>query len=104
MSRQDADVVNAFSESQEIPQTVELEDLSAGTATFPDQTTAGPPIDGGYLAWRLLLSAFVFESLLWGFPVGTSINLKCIPSREGSLLTYHPAFFRCFSRVLHFGT
>jgi hypothetical protein len=70
MSRRDVDVVGALTEPQETPHTVELEDLSAGTATFPDQTATGPPIDGGYLAWRLLLSAFVFESLLWGFPVG----------------------------------
>ena len=71
MSRQDVDV-GALTESHGRPETVELEDLSAGTATFLDQTAGGPPIDGGYLAWRLLLSAFVFESLLWGFPVSTS--------------------------------
>ncbi|KAK1068924.1 hypothetical protein LTR74_005187 [Friedmanniomyces endolithicus] len=25
-----------------------------------------PPYDGGTAAWRMLLSAFVFEALLWG--------------------------------------
>lgn len=24
------------------------------------------PCDGGYLAWRLVVAAFVFEALLWG--------------------------------------
>jgi hypothetical protein len=48
MSRRDVDVVGALTEPQETPHTVELEDLSAGTATFPDQTATGPPIDGGY--------------------------------------------------------
>lgn len=55
--------------SRGVPQAIELEDLSQTIETFADQTVTGPPIDGGYAAWRLLLSAFVFESLLWGFPV-----------------------------------
>lgn len=78
MSRQDADVVvvDALTEPQGTLQTIELGDLSVEIATFSDQTATSPPIDGGYLAWRLLLSAFVFESLLWGFPVGTSIMFE----------------------------
>lgn len=33
------------------------------------QANALPPTDTGYHAWRLLLAAFMFESLLWGFPL-----------------------------------
>jgi hypothetical protein len=90
MSPEDVDV-GALTESHGSPEAVELEDLSAGAtgiATFSHQTVIGPPIDGGYLAWRLLLSAFVFESLLWGFPVGSSVNFKYIPPPPGSLLTH----------------
>ena len=32
-----------------------------------------PPQDGGTAAWRLLLSAFVFEGLLWGFPLSFGV-------------------------------
>ncbi|KAF2129378.1 MFS general substrate transporter, partial [Dothidotthia symphoricarpi CBS 119687] len=32
-----------------------------------------PPIDGGPLAWRLLLAAFIFEALLWGFPLSFGV-------------------------------
>ena len=32
-----------------------------------------PPIDGGKAAWRLLCAAFVFESLLWGFPLSFGV-------------------------------
>jgi len=28
-----------------------------------------PPVDGGKAAWRMLCTAFVFEALLWGFPL-----------------------------------
>jgi MFS family permease len=56
------------------PETIELAaDLSPEPITFPDQTATGPPIDGGTHAWRLLLSAFVFESLLWGFPLSFGV-------------------------------
>ncbi|KAJ4296429.1 hypothetical protein N0V90_006474 [Kalmusia sp. IMI 367209] len=40
---------------------------------FSNQTPTLPPIDGGPRAWRLLLSAFVFESLLWGFPLSFGV-------------------------------
>jgi predicted MFS family arabinose efflux permease len=48
------------------------------TATSPNQhpEDAEPniasnlqPTDSGFAAWRLLLTAFVFEALLWGFPL-----------------------------------
>lgn len=32
-----------------------------------------PPCDGGLVAWRLLLTAFIFESLLWGFPLSFGV-------------------------------
>jgi predicted MFS family arabinose efflux permease len=40
---------------------------------FSDQISIAPPIDGGHLAWRLLLSAFIFEALLWGFPLSFGV-------------------------------
>lgn len=58
---------------------IELSDVPSGVAAFPDQTLTGPPIDGGRQAWRLLLAAFVFESLLWGFPVS---NRFCNPKMK----------------------
>ncbi|KAF2824631.1 MFS general substrate transporter [Ophiobolus disseminans] len=47
-------------------------ELETGT-TFTDQASTLPPIDGGYAAWRLLLAAFVFEALLWGFPLSFGV-------------------------------
>ncbi|KIW44200.1 uncharacterized protein PV06_05228 [Exophiala oligosperma] len=32
-----------------------------------------PPIDRGRAAWRMLFSAFIFESLLWGFPLSFGV-------------------------------
>lgn len=32
-----------------------------------------PPVDGGRAAWRLLCAAFVFEALLWGFPLSFGV-------------------------------
>lgn len=55
------------------PETIELADLEHERTSFVDQTTSGPPVDGGPQAWRLLLSAFVFESLLWGFPLSFGV-------------------------------
>ncbi|KAF2711040.1 MFS general substrate transporter [Pleomassaria siparia CBS 279.74] len=50
------------------------EDLELETGpTFSDQTSTLPPIDGGSAAWRLLLAAFVFEALLWGFPLSFGV-------------------------------
>lgn len=40
---------------------------------FSDQTPNLPPVDGGRPAWRLLLAAFVFEALLWGFPLSFGV-------------------------------
>ncbi|KAH7408495.1 major facilitator superfamily domain-containing protein [Phaeosphaeria sp. MPI-PUGE-AT-0046c] len=46
---------------------------SSHHSVFSDQTHTLPPIDGGRPAWRLLLAAFVFEALLWGFPLSFGI-------------------------------
>ncbi|KAF1917386.1 major facilitator superfamily domain-containing protein [Ampelomyces quisqualis] len=40
---------------------------------FSDQNTTLPAVDGGWPAWRLLLAAFVFEALLWGFPLSFGV-------------------------------
>lgn len=40
---------------------------------FSDQTPSLPAVDGGGAAWRLLLAAFVFEALLWGFPLSFGV-------------------------------
>ncbi|XPS71869.1 hypothetical protein M3J09_004043 [Ascochyta lentis] len=56
------------------PETISLRTIDPQTGShFPDQTTIGPPIDSGLQAWRLLLAAFVFESLLWGFPLSFGV-------------------------------
>jgi hypothetical protein len=34
----------------------------------PTTATSLPAADGGLAAWRLLVTAFVFEALLWGQP------------------------------------
>ncbi|KIW29467.1 uncharacterized protein PV07_05281 [Cladophialophora immunda] len=31
------------------------------------------PVDGGWAAWKLLLAAYVFEALLWGFPLSFGV-------------------------------
>jgi MFS family permease len=40
---------------------------------FSDQTLILPSVDGGLAAWRLLLAAFIFEALLWGFPLSFGV-------------------------------
>lgn len=49
------------------------EDAEIGSRTFSDQTPGLPAVDGGRAAWRLLLAAFVFEALLWGFPLSFGV-------------------------------
>ncbi|KAF2105583.1 MFS transporter, MCP family, solute carrier family 16, member 10, variant [Lophiotrema nucula] len=61
----------------------ELQDLSQREAvpeTATEQQEAGEaarqsllPYDGGIAAWRMLVSAFVFEALLWGFPLSFGV-------------------------------
>lgn len=59
----------------------DLQDLGGREQALPDQQTAEdaaeahslPPYDGGKAAWRLLIAAFVFEALLWGFPLSFGV-------------------------------
>ncbi|KIW01107.1 uncharacterized protein PV09_07395 [Verruconis gallopava] len=49
---------------------------TAAENTQPENRRANsslPRADGGGAAWRILLSAFVFESLLWGFPLSFGV-------------------------------
>ncbi|KAF3008917.1 hypothetical protein E8E13_011269 [Curvularia kusanoi] len=55
------------------PQAIELTGSQPHNEAFSDQATVGPAIDGGRRAWCLLLAAFVFESLLWGFPLSFGV-------------------------------
>ncbi|KAL2836776.1 major facilitator superfamily domain-containing protein [Aspergillus pseudoustus] len=50
------------------PEDVEGEPISSREA---GQELA--PVDGGPAAWRLLCAAFVFETLLWGFPLSFGV-------------------------------
>ncbi|OAG42755.1 hypothetical protein AYO21_03038 [Fonsecaea monophora] len=39
----------------------------------PNNEASLNPVDGGWAAWKLLLAAFVFEALLWGFPLSFGV-------------------------------
>ncbi|KAH0317946.1 MFS general substrate transporter, partial [Aureobasidium melanogenum] len=54
-------------------QTLEMESLDTTTADQDEQPPQLPPIDGGLQAWAILLSAFTFEAILWGFPLSFGI-------------------------------
>ncbi|KAG9554878.1 MFS general substrate transporter, partial [Aureobasidium melanogenum] len=54
-------------------QTLEMESLDTHEAEQDEQPTHLPPIDGGLQAWAILLSAFTFEAILWGFPLSFGI-------------------------------
>tara|TARA_R110002003_G_scaffold1048_20_gene22349 strand:- start:7281 stop:8660 length:1380 start_codon:yes stop_codon:yes gene_type:complete len=86
MLRQDtASGIATYSPSDQFHENIELETTSLPQTqnqgstnfeigqTFPDQSTSLPPTDGGFRAWRLLLAAFIFESLLWGFPLSFGV-------------------------------
>lgn len=45
----------------------------ASNTAFPELASNLPRTDGGLAAWRLLLAAFVFETLLWGFPLSFGV-------------------------------
>lgn len=51
-----------------------------------------PPVDGGLEAWRVLLAAFMFEAILWGFPLSFGIfqeYYSTLPQFEGNpFITY----------------
>lgn len=48
-------------------------DILPESGTEPGNGHSLPPYDGGKAAWRLLLAAFVFEALLWGFPLSFGV-------------------------------
>lgn len=52
---------------------LELANFQPQNEAIPDRTAVRPAMDGGQQAWRLLLSAFVFESLLWGLPLSFGV-------------------------------
>ncbi|KAF2716712.1 MFS general substrate transporter [Polychaeton citri CBS 116435] len=62
---------------------VELQQRDTSTENIPEYATglglgenhgqSLPQYDGGRAAWRLLLAAFVFEALLWGFPLSFGV-------------------------------
>ncbi|KAI1868718.1 uncharacterized protein JN550_006293 [Neoarthrinium moseri] len=52
------------------PQSVDVEgEPTAGRRLGQDLA----PVDGGAAAWRLLCAAFMFETLLWGFPLSFGV-------------------------------
>ncbi|KAH7329688.1 major facilitator superfamily domain-containing protein [Stachybotrys elegans] len=57
----------------------QVTDLGQESADIEDATARNirahqlAPIDGGLAAWRLLFTAFVFEALLWGFPLSFGV-------------------------------
>lgn len=67
-------------------ETVELQDFQISESLSPEAnasteaTSQGdpfgqslPPADHGWPAWRLLLAAYIFEALLWGFPLSFGV-------------------------------
>ncbi|KAG9548770.1 MFS general substrate transporter, partial [Aureobasidium melanogenum] len=54
-------------------QTLEMGSLDTTTADRDEQTPQLAPVDGGLQAWAILLSAFTFEAILWGFPLSFGI-------------------------------
>lgn len=57
-------------------QSHEMESLNIRVAEQDEhepQPSRLPPVDGGIQAWAILLSAFTFEAILWGFPLSFGI-------------------------------
>lgn len=52
---------------------------SHATGSTTDEFSEGsnvqllPRADGGFLAWRVLVTAYIFEALLWGFPLSFGV-------------------------------
>lgn len=70
-------------------QNPDFEDLDINTerVLFPDQASTLQAADGGPAAWRLLITAFVFEALLWGFPLSFGVFQEYyshVPEFEGN--------------------
>lgn len=61
--------VSPSADTSRLPEVFEL-DADDGTSV---QASRLAPTDGGSAAWRLLIAAFVFEALLWGFPLSFGV-------------------------------
>jgi MFS family permease len=81
-SREMTDLMPTTSDSRARP--IQLSTLSTSDTLVPNEDTNPheffsshtpglSPVDGGLAAWRLLLAAFVFEALLWGFPLSFGV-------------------------------
>lgn len=78
-------------ELQDLDDTLSRSEIGVHDAhTSPDQTL--PPVDGGVQAWRVLLAAFMFEAIFWGFPLSFGIfqeYYSSLPEFQGSpYITY----------------
>lgn len=66
--------------------------VAGGTEHHHAPTQHLPPVDGGLEAWRVLLAAFMFEAILWGFPLSFGIfqeYYSTLPQFEGNpFITY----------------
>ena len=63
-------------ELQAVTTTLEVSPPELHSVEDPDLSHSIPSLpraDGGSAAWRMLLAAFVFEALLWGFPLSFGV-------------------------------
>ncbi|KAG9674519.1 MFS general substrate transporter, partial [Aureobasidium melanogenum] len=85
-------------------QTLEMESLDTHEADGDEQTPQLPPIDGGLQAWAILLSAFTFEAILWGFPLSFGIfqeYYSTLPQFENNnYITYIAGYLIIFYPVV----
>ncbi|EEB97769.1 hypothetical protein MPER_02843, partial [Moniliophthora perniciosa FA553] len=51
-------------------------DSNLGEPAIRVNESSLPPVDGGTHAWLFLLSAFVIEAIVWGFPSSFGIFLE----------------------------
>jgi hypothetical protein len=63
-------------------------------AQEPTTATSLPAADGGIAAWRLLITAFVFEALLWGGSASHDLITPILPN--ALLKGKKPGFPLCF--------
>jgi hypothetical protein len=67
----------------------------------PTTATSLPPADGGLAAWRLLITAFIFEALLWGQPATISRTNSSQSNTELQKPRFPALFRRLPSALLH---
>jgi MFS family permease len=51
----------------------DIEAFALDTSAEPQSTVTLPRTDGGWPAWRILIAMFIFEALLWGFPLSFGV-------------------------------